>query len=96
MRKLSPADPRQRVESAAVPEPFHGCGVRRAQRKSWLGGMAGYDVLLATHHRRSDLIAARARLMLERQVDGLIVADEGAIGDATVPVVRLRCNWDVL
>jgi DNA-binding LacI/PurR family transcriptional regulator len=30
--------------------------------------MAGYDVLLATHHRRPDLIAARARLMLERQV----------------------------
>lgn len=39
--------------------------------------MAGYDVLLATHHRRSDLVAARARLMLERRVDGLMIRSGG-------------------
>lgn len=32
--------------------------------------MAGYDVLLATHQRRPDRIAARGRVMLERRVDG--------------------------
>ena len=56
--------------------------------------MTGYDVLLATHHRRPDLVAARARLMLERQVDGVIVADGGGIADAPVPVVRLTCASD--
>jgi LacI family transcriptional regulator len=56
--------------------------------------MAGYDVLLATHHRRPDLVAARARLMLERQVDGLIVADGGGIASAPVPVVRLTYTCD--
>ena len=33
--------------------------------------VAGYEVLLAMHHRCSDPIAARARLMFEQQVDGL-------------------------
>ena len=56
--------------------------------------MAGYDVLLATHHRSPLLVAARARLMLERQVDGLIVADGGGIASAPVPVVRIKYNWD--
>lgn len=50
---------------------------------------AGYDVLLATHHRRPALVAATARLMLERQVDGLIVADGGGVVSGSVPVVRL-------
>ena len=58
--------------------------------------MAGYDVLLATHQRRPDLVAARARLMLERQVDGLIVADGGGIASAPVPVVRLAYTCDRL
>jgi|SoiMethySBSTD1v2_1073268.scaffolds.fasta_scaffold1733349_1 hypothetical protein len=34
--------------------------------------------------------------MLERRVDGLMVADGGAIGRATVPVVRLMYNSDGL
>ena len=58
--------------------------------------MAGYDVLLATHQRRPDLIAARTRLMLERQVDGLIVADGGGIASAPVPVVRVAYTCDRL
>jgi LacI family transcriptional regulator len=32
--------------------------------------MEGYDVLLAPHHRRPDVVPERARLMLERHVDG--------------------------
>ena len=32
--------------------------------------------------------------MLERQVDGLIVADGGGIASAPVPVVRIKYNWD--
>jgi DNA-binding LacI/PurR family transcriptional regulator len=50
---------------------------------------AGYDVLLATHHRRPGLIASRAHLMLERQVDGVIVVEGSRIANAAVPVVRL-------
>jgi LacI family transcriptional regulator len=55
---------------------------------------AGYDVLLATHHRRPGLIASRAHLMVERQVDGLIVVEGSRIANAAIPVVRLAytCN----
>ena len=55
---------------------------------------AGYAVLLATHHRRPDLVAERAGLMLERLVDGLIVVDGGGIASAPVPVVRLTYTCD--
>jgi DNA-binding LacI/PurR family transcriptional regulator len=59
---------------------------------------AGYDVLLATHHSRPGLVASRAQLMLERQVDGLIVVEGARIARAAVPVVRLAytCNRRLL
>lgn len=51
--------------------------------------IAGYDVMLATHHRRPELVAGRAHLMMERQVDGLIVADGEELEGTPVPIVNL-------
>ena len=48
-----PAVTRERILAAA-----HAQAITDTLRR------AGYDVLLATHHRRSDVFAARARLML--------------------------------
>ena len=70
-----------------------GVGPALAQAMTDTLRTAGYDVLLATHHMRPALVASRARLMIERQVDGLIVADGVRIRNAPVPVVSLAYTF---